>query len=128
MDDSCLGALQELKGRREINTVVYRLNEPLDTVVVESQANFTHEEMLESLPADEPRFVVYDLHFAAPDGSRRNDLVLILWMPDGAPPAHKLAYSSAYRLLQGLLDGIQVTVLATNVSDLAYNELASQAV
>ncbi|MFE6834832.1 actin-binding ADF family protein [Streptomyces sp. NPDC057705] len=128
VDDSCLSALQELKSRREINTVVYRLNESLDTVVVESRANLTHEEMLESLPAGEPRFVVYDLHFAASDGARRSDLVMILWMPEGAPAAHKLAYSSAHRVLQDLLDGIQVTVRATTVSDLAYNELASQAV
>ncbi|MDX3537046.1 actin depolymerization factor/cofilin-like domain-containing protein [Streptomyces sp. MB09-01] len=127
VDDSCLSALQELKSKREINTVVYRLNELLDTVVVESQGNLTHEEMQESLPADEPRFVVYDLHYAASDGARRNDLVMILWMPDGAPSAHKLAYSSAHRVLQDLLDGIQVTVRATTVSDLAYNELASQA-
>ncbi|WP_404962296.1 actin-binding ADF family protein [Streptomyces sp. 147326] len=128
VDDSCLSALQELKSKREINTVFYRLNEPLDTVVVESQANLTHEEMLESLPADEPRLVVYDLHFAASDGARRSDLVMILWMPDAAPSAHKLAYSSAHRVLQEVLDGIQVTVRATTVSDLAYNELASQAV
>ncbi|MEU9084053.1 actin depolymerization factor/cofilin-like domain-containing protein [Streptomyces sp. NPDC048357] len=128
VDDSCLSALQELKSKREINTVVYRLNESLATVVVESQGNLTHEEMLAALPADEPRFVVYDLHFAASDGARRSDLVMIFWIPDGALPAHKLAYSSADRVVQDLFDGIQVTVRATNLSHLAYNELASQAV
>ncbi|MFD9369211.1 actin-binding ADF family protein [Streptomyces sp. NPDC060020] len=128
VDDSCLSALQELKSKREINTLVYRLNEALETVVVESQANLTHDEMLASLPADEPRFVVYDLHFASADGTRRSDLVMIFWIPDAAMPAHKLAYSAADRVLQDLLDGIQVTVRATDLSRLAYNELASQAV
>ncbi|MEJ8646387.1 actin depolymerization factor/cofilin-like domain-containing protein [Streptomyces sp. MS1.HAVA.3] len=128
VDDSCLGALQELKSRREINTVVYRLDEPLTTVVVESKSNLTHEEMLEALPANEPRFVLYDLHFAAADGARRRDLVMIFWIPDGALPAHKLAYSSAHRVLRDVLDGIQVDVRATTLSALAYDELASQAV
>ncbi|MFE9929787.1 actin-binding ADF family protein [Streptomyces sp. NPDC005533] len=128
VDDSCLSALQELKSKREINTLVYRLNESLETVVVESQGNLTHEELLASLPADEPRFVVYDLHYASADGARRSDLVMIFWIPDAAPPEHRLAYSSAERVLQDVLDGIQVTVRATDLSHLAYNELASQAV
>ncbi|MCJ1675988.1 actin depolymerization factor/cofilin-like domain-containing protein [Streptomyces sp. APSN-46.1] len=128
VDDSCLSAFQELRSKREINTVIYRLNEPLDTVVVESEANLTHEEMLESLPANEPRFVAYALCFATADGARRSDLVMIFWIPDGALPAHKLAYSSAYGVLRDLFDGIQVDVRATTLSDLAYNELVSQAV
>ncbi len=96
-------------------------------MVVESESNLTHEELLTSLPVDEPRFVLYDLHFAASDGARRQELVMILWIPDGALQAQKLAYSSAYRVLRDLLDGIQVDVRATTLSDLAHDELASQA-
>lgn len=127
VDDSCLSAFQELRSKRELNTVVYRLNESLDTLVLESEANLTHDEMLESLPAKEPRFVVYSLHFAASDGSRRSDLVLIFWIPEGAQAAHKAAYSSVYGVLRDLLDGVQVDVRATALSDLDYHELVSQA-
>lgn len=127
VDDSCLSAFQELKSKRELNTVVYRLDEPGVTVVVENEANLTHEEMLESLPADEPRFVVYGLQHAAADGARRNDIVMIFWIPDRALPALKSAYSSAYDVLKDLLDGIQIHVRAAALSHLSYHELVALA-
>lgn len=128
VDDSCLNAFQELKSKREINTVVYRLSEPSrSSLVVEGEANMTHEEMMQSLPADEPRFVVYDLHYASADGSRRNDPVLIFWTPERALPALELAYSSAYGVLRDVLDSVHFHVRATALSHLAYDELVAQA-
>lgn len=90
VDDRCISALWELKGKREVNTVICRLSDALDTCVVERQGNLTHDELLSALPAHEPRLVVHDLAFATADGARRNRILLISWLPRGITPSMRL--------------------------------------
>ncbi|MFG2260938.1 hypothetical protein [Streptomyces mirabilis] len=37
VDDSCISAFQELKSRRDINTVIYRLSDSLEIVIPEAR-------------------------------------------------------------------------------------------
>jgi cofilin len=45
VDDSCISAFQELKSRRDINTVIFRLSEKLETVISDFRGNLTHDEL-----------------------------------------------------------------------------------
>jgi cofilin len=127
VEDSCLSAFQELKSKREINTVIYRLSDNLETVILDFKGNLTHDELLESLPAAEPRFVVYDLVFATSDGSRREMIVMISWSPETTEIKQRMVHSSSYDTLRNMLDGVQVYVQATELSDVEYDALVSRA-
>ncbi|MET9322264.1 actin depolymerization factor/cofilin-like domain-containing protein [Streptomyces sp. NPDC003038] len=127
VEDSCLSAFQDLKSKRAVNTVVFRLSDDLDAVVLDFTGNLTHEELLKSLPAAEPRFVVYDLAFATADGARRNLVVLISWCPEGTDAERRRAHSSAHGTLGDLLDGVQVHVQATVLAEVQYHELVARA-
>ncbi|MGW1762344.1 actin-binding ADF family protein [Streptomyces mirabilis] len=127
VDDSCVSAFQELKSRRDINTVIYRLSDNLETVIPDAKGNLTHDELLKALPADEPRYVVHDLHFATADGTRQEKTVLISWCPAGTNAEERIALSSGYATLRNLLDGVQVHVQATDLSDVEYKALVSRA-
>ncbi|MFF0066877.1 actin-binding ADF family protein [Streptomyces sp. NPDC005279] len=127
VDDSCISAFQELKSKRDINTVIYRLSNNLETVIPDFKGNLTHDELLEALPATEPRFVVYDLAFATADGTRENKIVMISWCPERTEVEQRIAHSSSYHTLRNLLDGVQVYVQATDRSDVEYDELVSRA-
>ncbi|MBT2391820.1 actin depolymerization factor/cofilin-like domain-containing protein [Streptomyces sp. ISL-1] len=127
VDDSCISAFQELKSKRDINTVIYRLSDNLETVLPDFKGNLTHDELLEALPATEPRFVVYDLVFATADGTRQDKVVMISWCPEGTKVEQRIAHSSSYRTLRNLLDGVQVYVQATDRCDVEYDELVSRA-
>ncbi|MFD7202803.1 hypothetical protein [Streptomyces sp. NPDC059893] len=71
VEDRCIEAFNELKKTsRHITTVLYRLNDSLDTLILDLAGNLTHDELLKALPSD-PRLVAYELHFADRDGSRR---------------------------------------------------------
>ncbi|WP_330248694.1 MULTISPECIES: hypothetical protein [unclassified Streptomyces] len=78
------------------------------------------------LSAAETRFVVYDLVFATADGARKDKLVLISWCSEGAEAAQRIAHSTTRNKLRNLLDGSQVQVQTTNLSDLEYDELVSR--
>ncbi|WP_328886129.1 actin-binding ADF family protein [Streptomyces sp. NBC_00316] len=126
VEDSCIEAFHELKSKRHVNTVIYRLSDNLETVVLDFKGNLTHDELLKALPAAETRFVVYDLVFATADGSRKDKLVLISWCPEGAEVEQRTAHSTTRNTLRNLLDGVQVYVQTTDLSDLGYEELVSR--
>lgn len=127
VDDSCVSAFQDLKAKREINTVIYRFTDAMDALVVAFQGNVTHDELLAAVPVSDPVFVVYDLPFADPDGTRRNTVVMISWCPARADAAQRAASAAGYSALKDALDGVEVFVEATEHSELEYQELVSRA-
>ncbi|MFD3471440.1 hypothetical protein ACFWWM_34875 [Streptomyces sp. NPDC058682] len=127
VDDSCIGAFQELNSKRDINTVIYRLNATMDRIVPCFQGNLTHEELLEAMPASDLRFVVYDLPFAAPDGARRRTVAMISWCPGSLDATQQAACAAGYSALRDALDGVEVFVEATKTSDLEYQKLVPRA-
>ncbi|MFF3062434.1 actin-binding ADF family protein [Streptomyces sp. NPDC057909] len=126
VEDSCIEAFHELKSKRNVNTVIYRLSNNLETVIPDFKGNLTHDELLKGLPVAETRFVVYDLVFATADGTRKDKIVLISWCPESAKGEERIAHSTTCDTLQNLLDGVQVYVQATDLSDVEYDELVSQ--
>ncbi|MEU1535077.1 hypothetical protein [Streptomyces fagopyri] len=127
VDDECMTAFEGLKGEREVNTVIYRLIGDLDTCVVESQENLTHDDLLLTLPTDDPRLVLHELDFSAADGARHREIVLISWLPPRAAPESRAAYASAHAALLDILDGIQWFVRAGDLAELDYHRLVAQA-
>ncbi|MGW1538264.1 cofilin family protein [Streptomyces aureus] len=128
VDDRCISAFWELKSKRDINAVIYRLNDLLNSCVVEHEGNLTHDELLLALPANKPRLAIYDLPFATEDGTRQNKVLLISWLPRGAIPQYKAAYGHAHATLKGTLDGSHLlTVRSAKAADLAYHRLVARA-
>ncbi|MCX5309051.1 cofilin family protein [Streptomyces sp. NBC_00160] len=70
-----------MREQREINTVILRYAGAQGVLVPEIEGNLTHDELVQSLPADEPRLILHELAFASPEGTRRHAQLLILWVP-----------------------------------------------
>lgn len=127
VEDSVFKAFQELK-QRKVNTVFYRLSDDLSTILPDFRGTLTHDEMLKQLPMDARRFVAYDFTFLKADGeSPRSKIALISWCPDGTPVKQRMVHSSSYNSLKNMLDGVQMYVQATDLSDVEYDELLSRA-
>ncbi|MGW6981116.1 actin-binding ADF family protein [Streptomyces sp. NPDC054932] len=125
--DSVIPAFMELK-KRSANTVFYRLSDDLSTIVPDYQGKLTHDELLEKLPTDEPRHVVYDLTYTTGEGEgKRTKIMLISWCPGGTKTKQRMAHSSSSNTLRSALDGVQMYVQATDPSDIEYDELVARA-
>ncbi|MFF3723795.1 cofilin family protein [Streptomyces erythrochromogenes] len=126
LSEGCLAAVQHLREQREVNTAVLRLADAGDLVVADLEGNLTHDELVQGLPSDEPRLVVHELSFASPEGMRRNELVLILWMP---PPAEEQeeAYTAGYTALKEHLADVHVHLTARRADQLGYRRLVTLA-
>ncbi|RSS34387.1 hypothetical protein EF912_36855 [Streptomyces sp. WAC07061] len=120
LSQGCLDALHHLKEKRDVNTTVLRLED--DTLTAETEANWTHDELLLALPPAEPRLVVHELSFATPTGARRHELLLILWTPPHAA-AQEEAYTAAYTTLKDTLTDIRVHLIARHHDQLTHPRL-----
>lgn len=127
VDASCVSAFLELKGKPDVNTVVYRLSGSAASLVVEERANLTHDELLLALPADQPRLVLYNLPFASVEGTRQKKIVSICWLPASTDPRDGAAYRQAQAALEEVVDGTEMTIIATALPDLDYSRLVAQA-
>ncbi|MGW6986859.1 cofilin family protein [Streptomyces sp. NPDC054946] len=126
LSDGASEALRHMKETREINTVVLRRTDPGNALVLEVEANLTHEELLQALPLEEPRLVVHELSFASQDGARRHERLLILWQPTAAEGSGPEAgYAAAYSSLMEFLADVHVHLTAERTDQLAYRRLVA---
>ncbi|MEU4356832.1 cofilin family protein [Streptomyces virginiae] len=125
LSEGCVAAVQHLRELREINTVVLRADPP-DGLAPELEANLTHDELVQGLPSDEPRLVLHELSFASPEGTRRNELLLIFWMPPAAGEQEE-TYTAGYSALKEYLGDVHVHLTARRADQLAYRRLVALA-
>ncbi|MFE2553675.1 cofilin family protein [Streptomyces sp. NPDC059355] len=126
LSESSLDALHRLRERREINTVALRYGDVPGVLVPDAEANLTHDELVEALPSHEPRLVVHELAFASPDGTRRNVLLLIFWIPPGAAEL-EVTYTAGYTALKEFLTDVHVHLTARRADQLGYRRLVALA-
>ncbi|MFI8278082.1 cofilin family protein [Streptomyces sp. NPDC085929] len=126
LSEGSLAALQHMREQREINTVVLRYAEAQGVLVPETEGNLTHDELVESLPADEPRLVVHELAFASPEGTRRHEQLLIFWMPPDAGEEEQ-AYTDGFTAVKELLPDVHVHLTARRASQLEHRKLVALA-
>ncbi|MGW6841246.1 cofilin family protein [Streptomyces sp. NPDC054958] len=119
-------ALHHLRQRREINTVILRFADTPGVLTPELEGNLTHDELVSALPADQARLVVHELSFATPEGARRYEPLLILWMPAEAE-AQDEAYTAGYIFLKEKLPDVHVHLTARRRDQLEYRRLVALA-
>ncbi|MFG2715451.1 cofilin family protein [Streptomyces goshikiensis] len=115
-----------MREQREINTVILRYAGAQGALVPEIEGNLTHDELVQSLPAGEPRLVLHELAFASPEGTRRHTQLLIFWMPPDASEQEK-AYTDGFTALKEFLPDVHVHLTARRTDQLAYRRLVALA-
>ncbi|MFI6149641.1 cofilin family protein [Streptomyces sp. NPDC051109] len=126
LSEGCLTALHSLRETREINTVILRYADAPGVLVPEVEGNLTHDELVQAMPSDEPRLVVHQLSFASPEGTRRNEELLIFWMPPDAG-RHEETYTAGYDALKEYLPDVHVHLTARRTGQLEYGRLVALA-
>ncbi|MGR4880329.1 hypothetical protein ACIPUC_12940 [Streptomyces sp. LARHCF249] len=126
LSQASLDALHHLREKREVNTVTLCYADVAGVLVPEVEGNLTHDELVQTLPPDEPRLVVHELSFASPEGMRRNAQLLIFWMPPDAG-AQEEAYTAGYTVLKEHLPDVHVHLTARRTDQLEYRRLVALA-
>ncbi|MFJ3966506.1 hypothetical protein [Streptomyces sp. NPDC090036] len=126
LSEGSLAALRHMREQREINTVILRYAGAQGVLVPEIEGNLTHDELVQSLPADEPRLILHELAFASPEGTRRHTQLLILWMPPDSSE-QETACTDGFTALREFLPDVHVHLTAGRTDQLAYRRLVALA-
>ena len=80
---------------------------------------FKQEDLIESLPTDESRFIYLDFDYENDDGITVYKITAILYCPMYAKAKKKMMYSTTYTSLNAALGGIQVELQCDGPSELS---------
>ncbi|SAM03924.1 hypothetical protein [Absidia glauca] len=124
----CLQAFEELKLRKKYKYIIFKMSDNLKEVVVEKTAETsTYPEFLENLPADEPRYAVYDFDYEKPGDGQRNKITFYSWTPDTSKIRQKMVYASSKDAIRRQLVGIAVEMQGTDLSEVDYDSVLEKA-
>ena len=78
----------------------------------------THEDFLEALPDDAPRFAVMDKVYINKDDCHFDKIVFILYNPDSARIKQKMLFAASKDAFKGTLMGISLEIQAGDHDEL----------
>ena len=109
-NEAALAKFNEFKMGKKLAAVVFKIDKVngVEQVVVDKEFKkdgFKQEDLIESLPTDEGRFVYLDFDYENNDGIKVYKIISILYCPITAKASKKMIYSTTYGSLNASLGG-----------------------
>ncbi|KAJ1961135.1 hypothetical protein IWQ62_003972 [Dispira parvispora] len=122
VNNTCLDAFQQLKAKRSLRYVIYKLSDDKTEIVVDKTAeSSSYDDFVNHLPPKDCRYAVYDFEYEMPGEGKRSKICFFIWTPDDAPIRAKMLYASSKDALRKRLDGIAVGIQGTDASEVMYD-------
>jgi len=100
--------------------VLYKLNDNNTAIIVDKISDETdYDKFVEALPAEEPRWAVYDFPYEV-EGGQRSKLIFYSWAPDTAKIKKKMLHASSQDSLKNQLVGVNTFIQGTDYSEVAH--------
>ena len=90
------------------------------------QADFKFQDLLDKLPADEPRYLVLDWNVEDDDGCQLSKSFFVSWVPDTCKAKTKMLYASSKQALRNALEGVHLDHQATDYDEITPEEFTSR--
>ena len=122
--DETLAKYNEFKMKKKLAAVVFKIDkvDGVERVVLDKEFpkdGFKQEDLIESLPTDESRFIYLDFDYENDDGITVYKITAILYCPMYAKAKKKMMYSTTYNSLNTALGGIQVEMQCDGPAELS---------
>ena len=108
--EEALAKFNEFKMKKKLAAIVFKIDkvDGAERVVLEKEFpkdGFKQEDLIESLPTTEGRFVFLDFDYENDDGIKVYKIISILYCPITAKASKKMMYSTTYGSLNSSLGG-----------------------
>ncbi|KAI7877482.1 hypothetical protein K492DRAFT_165987 [Lichtheimia hyalospora FSU 10163] len=128
VNDECIELYEEFKLRKTLKYIIFKVSDDAKEIQVEKSAEQgDYEAFLENLPADEPRYAVYDFDYEKPGEGQRSKITFYSWIPDTAKVRQKMLYASSKDALRKKLVGLAIEIQGTDPSEVAYEVVFEKA-
>lgn len=121
VSDQCLKEYQKLKLRKKYKYIIYKLSENYKSIIVDkTQEHSTYDDFIDQLPAEAPRYAVYNFDCEKSGEDQRSRIVFLSWIPEKSKIKEKMLYASSSDVLLRELDGVYVKIQCTDLDDISY--------
>ncbi len=113
---------KDLKYSKLYSAIFYKISEDQNHIVVDQtfKPDTPYNEIIDSLPQNECRYLVIDFAFIDVDGSNIKRLIFINWLPDTAKVRPKMLYNSSKDTFTKKLVGLTFYMMAGDTSEITY--------
>ena len=121
--EEMIEAYKNLKyGKEKVWVLAINANNSLE-IVFKGDNTFQYKDLVQQLPAKEPRFVIVDFDYETDECPPRktNKLIFICWCPLASSPIKRFTYPSAINGIVNTLGAIAKTLQCDNYADLDYD-------
>lgn len=101
-------AYEDMRFKQEPGGMVFCINEGL--IEVEKEVGPDYAAMLDGLPAEEPRFILFDVPMQNRTGLDVVKTVFIFWLPMESPVRMRMLYASSKSVILKELRGISAQI------------------
>lgn len=110
--------------------IIYKINDSKDKIIIDAIAEVgkTYDDFVATLPENDCRYAVIDVHFETNDGRETSKLVMMSWIPDTAKIRSKMLYAGSKEALKSTLMGVGIHLNATDFSDVDFETCIKPAV
>lgn len=120
-------AFADINGRRA-RFLVARITEDSSQIVLEAKGErtATFDDFVNAIPADEPRYGVFDLEFEADDGRPVSKMVFVTYVPDTCKKiAVKFPYANSKDIIKSKCSPVAKEIQVNDRADLTFAEFRS---
>mmetsp|Transcript_7040 Transcript_7040/g.18865 ORF Transcript_7040/g.18865 Transcript_7040/m.18865 type:complete len:145 (+) Transcript_7040:57-491(+) len=79
------------------------------------------KEMVESLPENDCRYIVYDFKWKISETITKSKVILILWSPEASRVRNKMIYASSQECLLNVMPDVNRQIQATDEDEIDFN-------
>ncbi|CDS05336.1 hypothetical protein LRAMOSA07865 [Lichtheimia ramosa] len=128
VNDQCIELYEEFKLRKTLKYIIFKLSDDAKEIVVEKSAEKgDYDDFLGCLPADEPRYAVYDFDYEKPGEGQRSKITFYSWIPDTSKVRQKMLYASSKDALRKKLVGLAIEIQGTDFSEVSHEVVLEKA-
>ncbi|GBG89996.1 hypothetical protein CBR_g50088 [Chara braunii] len=120
VEKECKLRFLELQRHKEYPYITYKIDRRAKTVIVDKCGRLGegYDDLIAALPENEPRYAVFDYDYTTPDNCEKSKIIFIFWSPDKTGVRTKMVYALSRNQVREELDGVQIELQATEVSEL----------
>ena len=126
-DNETVEAFNNLKLNRSNAYMICKVNEAMTEIVVDKigEKGAPLSEIVDCLPKDDGRYIVYDFDYETDENPPRktNKLVLFLWVPSSAPSKRRFCTASSNDAFKKQCVGIQKEFQVSDKSELDHDRV-----
>lgn len=124
VDDAVEEAFKKLNFRK-LKALIMTLEKNPDRIVLQSEIpnDHTHQQILDELPKDSCRFILYNYSYKTNDNLVSDKIIFIVYTPQICSPNEKFKYSFGKGTFENQFSSISVTIQSDSVDDLTEEKL-----